>query len=195
MGLQREAPASRPAAGASGLIPAATWSASPGRIRTTSPAAPFSRTLISRYSALAGSTTSQGRPAPDAASSSARTVCDFPAPVAPQTNTCRFTEAAGTDRGPAGMPLRSSTVPSRSRDAPPASPGGGSGVTSNSGRRVSRIPGTSASGIRARDASSTVLPQKGNAAVESVREGSGVPGRALSRSAIGSVADTEGVSV
>ena len=195
MGLQREAPAPAPAAGASGLIPAATWSASPGRIRTTPAAGPFSRTLISRYSALAGSTTSHGRPAPDADSSSARTVCDFPAPVAPQTNTCRFTEAAETDRGPAGTPLRSSTMPSRSRDPPSASARGGSGVTSNSGRRVSRTPGTSASGTRARDASSTVLPQKGNAAVESVREGSGVPGRALRTSAIGSVAEIEGVSV
>ena len=41
------------------------------------------RAAISRYSALAGSTTSHGIPALAAASSMARTVCDLPEPAAP----------------------------------------------------------------------------------------------------------------
>ena len=115
MGLQRKAPVSAPAAGAGGLIPAATWSGSPGRFRTTSPAAPFSRTLISRYSALKGSTKSQGRPAPDAAFQQcprahlrlprARRAADEHVPV--------HAEGAGPSRAPAGVPLRSSTLPRR----------------------------------------------------------------------------------
>ena len=120
-------------AGSSGLSPAAIASGSPGLILITS--VPGSRLAISRYSALAGSTTSHGMPRAVAASSRHRTVCDLPAPVAPQTNTCRLSESAATANGPAGIRFRSSTSPSL---MPPA---GVSGVTSNSGRKREANPG------------------------------------------------------
>ena len=154
------------AAGSSGLRPAAIASGSPGRIRTTweitapapGPAAPgtpgpASRAAISRYSALAGSTTSHGIPALVAASSSARTVCDFPDPVAPLTNTCRFSESSGSASGPAGLRFRSRISPT----VIAARPAAGSWATSKSGRSASRIPGISRSGGRVSAATSSLL--------------------------------------
>ena len=150
-GNRRPAPS---AAGSSGLRPAAIASGSPGRIRTTlaiaapaapGPPVPASRAAISRYSALAGSTTSHGIPAAVAASSSARTVCDFPDPVAPLTNTCRFSESSGSVSGPAGRRFRSRISPT----VIAARPGAVSWVTSKSGRSGSRMPGISRSGGRA----------------------------------------------
>ena len=153
-------------AGSSGLRPAAIASDSPGRIRTTSettasppgPTAsagpnPARRAAISRYSALAGSTTSQGIPALVAASSSVRTVCDFPEPVAPLTNTCRFSESSGSTSGPADRRLRSRISPTAIVSRPAA----GSWVTSKSGRSASRMPGISRSGGRDSAAISSVL--------------------------------------
>ncbi len=107
MRLQREPDPSGPAAGSSGLIPAGGTPRSPGRITMTS--APGSRAAISRYSALAGSITSHGIPARAADSSRCRTVCDLPAPVAPHTNTCRFSDARETPaprREPGSGPAR-----------------------------------------------------------------------------------------
>ena len=108
-------PAPAPA-GSSGLSPAAIASGSPGLILITS--VPGSRLAISRYSALAGSTTSHGMPRPVAASSRHLTVCDLPAPVAPQTNTCRLSESAEIANGPAGIRFLSSTSPSRMPSSP-----------------------------------------------------------------------------
>jgi hypothetical protein len=102
---------------------------------------------------LAGSTTSQGIPALVAASSSVRTVCDFPEPVAPLTNTCRFSESSGSTRGPAGLRLESRTSPT----AIVSRLGAGSWVTSKSGRSTRRIPGTSRSGGLVRAAINSVL--------------------------------------
>ncbi len=107
-------------AGSSGLSPAAIESDSPGRIRTTrasgpaGPAAPASRAAISRYSALAGSTTSHGIPALAAASSMARTVCDLPEPAAPLTSTCRCSEPSGS-ASEAGLRYRSRMAPTAMR--------------------------------------------------------------------------------
>ena len=150
-------------AGSSGLSPAAIASDSPGRIRTTSettasvpgtpPPIPARRAAISRYSALAGSTTSQGIPALVAASSSVRTVCDFPDPVAPLTNTCRFRESSGSTSGPAGLRLLSRISPTSIASRPAT----GSWVTSKSGRSASRIPGISRSGGRDSAAINSVL--------------------------------------
>ena len=160
------------AAGSSGLRPAAIASGSPGRIRTTvaiaapaapGPPVPASRAAISRYSALAGSTTSHGIPAAVAASSSARTVCDFPDPVAPLTNTCRFSESSGSVSGPAGRRFRSRISPT----VIAARPAAGSWVTSKSGRSASRIPGISRSGGRDSAATSSLLAQNGWAATAS----------------------------
>ncbi len=86
------------------MSPAAIASGSPGLILITT--APGSRAVISRYSALAGSTTSHGTPWAVAASSSDRTVCDLPAPVAPQTNTCRLSESRDSVSGPAACRFR-----------------------------------------------------------------------------------------
>ena len=116
------------------------------------------RRAISRYSALAGSITSHGIPARVADSSRARTVCDLPAPVAPQTNTCRFTESSGSSSGPAGRRLRSSTSPTAIASRSAAA---GSWVTSKSGGSASRTPGISRSGGRASTATSSVLAYQG----------------------------------
>ncbi len=116
---------------------------------------PGSRAAISRYSALAGSTTSHGIPAPVAASSRPRTVWDFPAPVAPHTNTCRFSDARGIASSPAGTRFQSSTVPAGTGGPLPSSATTAvSGVTSKSGRSTSRIPGSSRAGGRASAATS-----------------------------------------
>jgi hypothetical protein len=148
-------------AGSSGLRPAATASGSPGRIRIT--CAPGTRLAISRYSALAGSTTSHGIFRSAAASSSARTVCDFPPPVAPQTSACRFSDSSGSANTPAGARPRSRIRPI----SKPRTGAGSSGVTSNSGRSASRTPGISASGGRASAASSPVEAQNGDDSVAS----------------------------
>jgi hypothetical protein len=92
---------------------------SPGRIAITS-AVSRSRVAISRYSALAGSITSHGIPAPVADSSRCRTVWDLPEPVAPHTNTCRFSDDAGTVRSPHEMRFQSSTAPRCTAPAPVA---------------------------------------------------------------------------
>ena len=87
--------------------------------------APGRRAAISRYSALAGSTTSHGVPCPAAASSRDRTVCDLPAPVAPQTNTCRLSESRGRTNEQ-GRRFRSRISPSAMPGCPPgAAPSGG----------------------------------------------------------------------
>ena len=57
--------------------------------------------------------TSHGMPAPVACSSRFRTVWDLPAPVAPHTNTCRFSDGPRHPQGPAGI---------RAGPAPPRSP-------------------------------------------------------------------------
>ena len=116
---------------------------------------PGSRAAISRYSALAGSTTSHGIPASVAASSRPRTVWDFPAPVAPQTNACRFSDARGRASSPAGTRFQSSTVPTGTAGSL-ASPEKTvvSGVTSKSGRSTNRMPGSSRAGGRASAATS-----------------------------------------
>ena len=138
-------------AGSSGLSPAAIASDSPGRIRTTRPVGrPRRRSAISRYSALAGSSTSHGIPAQAAASSSARMVCDFPEPVAPQTNACRLSEPSGSTSRPAGRRSRSSTSPtviasrSGADSRAPDSWAPSSWVTSKSGPDISRTRGSRA---------------------------------------------------
>ena len=149
-------PPSPSAAGSSGLSPAAIASGSPGLILITS--VPGSRLAISRYSALAGSTTSHGMPRPVAASSRQRTVCDLPAPVAPQTNTCRFSELAASGERPGRhqVPVEHLAEPDAAgtaslRPVPRAS-------RRSPGRSAKRTPGTSASGGRASAASSSVDP-------------------------------------
>jgi hypothetical protein len=139
-------------AGSSGFRPAAMPSDSPGLILITS-AVSFRRAAISRYSALAGSTTSQGICARVAASSRARIVCDLPEPVAPVTKTCLFSESFGSTSGPAARLVRSSTSPSAIASRVPAD----SCVTSNSGLSASLMPGISLSGGRASAASRSVL--------------------------------------
>ena len=106
---------------------------------------------------------------PVAASSRDLTVCDLPAPVAPHTNTCLLSESRDSVNAPAGIMLRSSTSPSGMPPSASADSGGAgaSGVTSKSGRRARRIPGTSWSGGLARAASSSVDPQNGDAGVAS----------------------------
>ena len=92
-----------------------------------------------------------------AASSSARTVCDFPDPVAPLTNTCRFSESSGSVSGPAGRRFRSRISPT----VIAARPAADSWVTSKSGRSASRMPGISRSGGRDSAATSSLLAQNG----------------------------------
>ena len=89
------------AAGWRGISPAAIVSDSPSQIRAASrPEA--RRAAISRYWAFATPPRAVEIPARVAASSRARTVCDLPEPVAPQTNTCRLSEAGGSTGSPAG---------------------------------------------------------------------------------------------
>ncbi len=95
---------------------------------------------MSRYSALAGSTTSHGMPRSVADSRRHRTVCDLPAPVAPQTNTCRLSESAEIAERPAGS--GSCRAPRQAGSPLPST--GVSGVTSKSGLSAKRTPGTSA---------------------------------------------------
>jgi hypothetical protein len=108
------------------------------------------------YSDFAGSITSQGMPAPASSSSSPFTVCDFPAPVAPHTNTWRLSVARDTPKVPAGSRLASSTTPSRSSPAV-------SGVMSKVLGATSRTPGSSLDGGRAIAASSSPVAWKGEA--------------------------------
>ena len=145
------------AAGASGLIPAAACSASPGRIRITS--VPGSLAAIPPlYSALAGSITSHGIPATVACSNRDRTVWDFPAPVAPDTNAWRFKDERGNAGNPAGIRFRSSSSPTL---IPPAAT---SGIVSNSGRSTNRaLPGISLAGGRTSAASTADEPKNGDA--------------------------------
>ena len=100
-----------------------------------------------------GDAVSQGIPALVAASSSVRTVCDFPDPVAPLTKTCRFRESSGSTSGPADLRFLSRISPTSIALRPAM----GSCVTSKSGRRASRIPGISRSGGRASAAINSVL--------------------------------------
>ena len=159
---------SGPGAGSSGLIPAGGSASSPGRMRITS--VPGSRAAISRYSALAGSTTSHGIPARVAAASRPRTVWDFPAPVAPQTNVCRFSEARGTASSPAGTRFQSSTIPTGTAGSLPVIPAPWaavvSGETSKSGRSTNRMPGTSRAGGRASAATSREEASNGHAGAQ-----------------------------
>ena len=137
-------------------MPAAAWAASPGRILITS--APGSRAAMpALYSALAGSITSHGIPAPAACSSSPRTVWDFPAPVAPQTNVCRFSDERGSVSTPAGIRFRSSKPPSLIPGS--AVTAAVSGMVSKSGRSTNRaLPGISLAGGRASAASTAEEP-------------------------------------
>ncbi len=132
-----------------------------GRCGAISPAA--SRSPISRYSALAGSSTSgisarRLTPAAPGWSTS---------PVGRTQATCRFSESSGSTSRPAGRWPRSSTSPTviawRSVTDPwaPWAPSSGSWVTSKSGRDTSRTPGISRSGGRASAATSSVLATSG----------------------------------
>ena len=125
---------------------------SPGLIRITS-AVPLRRAAMRRYSALAGSTTSQGMCARVAASSRARIVCDLPEPVAPVTKTCLFSESFGNTSGPAARLVRSSTSPKAIASRVPAD----SCVTSKSGFSASLMPGISLPGGLVSTASRSVL--------------------------------------
>lgn len=65
----------------------------------------------------------------DTVSSSDRTVCDLPEPVAPQTNACRLSVSVRTANGAVGAYAASSTRPTGTRTDPLSACG--SGVTSN----------------------------------------------------------------
>ena len=118
------------------------------------------RSVMRAYSALARSITSHGSAGVrrEKASRSPRTVCDFPPPVAPQTNVCRFSVPRLTVSGPAGRRKRSRTTPSSTW--PPGSLSD-SRVVSNNWAATTRSPGSSASGGRTRAAARSAVARKG----------------------------------
>ncbi len=112
---------------------------------------------------MAGSTTSHGIPARVACSSRPRIVWLLPAPVAPVTNTCRFSEASGRASVPAGTLFWSSTIPAETPvPSVPSVVRVVSGVTSNVGRSVNRSPGTSRAGGCASAATSLAEAKNGD---------------------------------
>jgi len=105
-----------PGSGASGLTDSGIDPGSAGFTTVTRPSRPSlaSRPASRQYSDLTGSMTSQGSPARVSCTSRCRTVCDFPAPVAPVTSACRFSVGSGTRKSPAGWSRASRMVPRHS---------------------------------------------------------------------------------
>ncbi len=145
------------AAGSSGLSPAAIASGSPGLILITS--VPGSRLAISRYSALAGSTTSHGMPLPGGGLEQAPDGLRLARPGRAADEHVPVERVGGDGERPRGhqVPVEDLAELDGFAWVPGASPGR-SGVTSKSGRSAKRTPGTSASGGRASAASSVGRP-------------------------------------